>query len=321
MKIVFQHDGVLPVLKYGGIERIIFWHMKELARLGHQVVLIGNAESKVREHGIELIPTTAGSDWSSLVPLDTDIIHLFYNFTFQGKIPTINTIQGNGKIGELFTKNTVFVSKKHAAIHGSEQFIYNALDLEEYPFIEVEKKWNDFLFLAKASWRVKNLAHAVAACRKSNKHLHIAGGKWWGLSRYVHNFGMVGGDEKLNIIRSCDALLFPVRWHEPFGIAIIEAMSQGLPVYGSPFGSLPELITADTGLIVKNYQELQTALKNPPKTFDAKIIRKYVEDNFAINRHAVSYLALYEKVICGAELNPKIPSYQLNVRAEELLPF
>jgi glycosyltransferase involved in cell wall biosynthesis len=321
MKIVFQHDGVLPVLKYGGIERIIFWHMKELARLGHKVVLIGNAESKVREHGIELIPSVTGTDWSSLVPNDTDIIHLFYNFTFQGNIPTINTIQGNGKIGELFTKNTVFVSKKHAAIHGSEQFIYNALDLEEYPFIEAEKKWNNFLFLAKASWRVKNLAHAVAACRKSNKHLHIAGGKWWGLSRYIHNFGMVGGDEKLNIIRSCDALLFPVRWHEPFGIAIIEAMSQGLPVYGSPFGSLPELITADTGLIVKNFQELQTAIKHPPKTFNAKIIRKYIEDNFAINKHAVSYLALYEKVISGAELNPKEPSYQLSVRAEELLHF
>ena len=321
MKVVFQHDGILPVLKYGGIERIIFWHMKELIKQGHQVVLIGNPDSRVKEHGIELIPSVAGVEWCSLVPKDTDIIHLFYNFKFPGIIPTINTIQGNGKIGELFIKNTVFVSKKHAAIHGSNQFIYNALDLEEYPFEIAKKDWNNFLFLAKASWLVKNLTHAVKACRNSNKHLHIAGGKWWGLSRFIHSFGMVGGDEKLSIIRSCDALIFPVRWHEPFGIAIIEAMSQGLPVIGSPYGSLPELITPETGFIVKNHQELMQIIKNPEKSFDSKIIRKYVEENFCIKKHAESYLGLYEKVIKAIELNQVEPTYQLSVRAEELLPF
>lgn len=321
MKIVFQHDGILPVLKYGGIERIIFWHMKELAKQGHKVVLIGNADSLVAEHGIELIPSPVGVDWSSLVPKDADIVHLFYNFKFPGNIPTINTIQGNGKIGELFSKNTVFVSKKHAAIHGSEQFIYNALDLEEYPFETTKKDWNNFLFLAKASWRVKNLAHAVKACRSSNKHLHIAGGKWWGISRYIHSFGMVGGEEKLNIIRSCDALLFPVRWHEPFGIAIIEAMSQGLPVIGSQYGSLPELITPEAGFVVKGHEELLLKIKNPGKIFDPKIIRKHVEDNFAIKKHTESYLLLYEKIIKGQELNQQGPTYQLSVRAEELLPF
>ncbi|MDO9182012.1 MAG: glycosyltransferase [Bacteriovorax sp.] len=321
MKIVFQHNGVLPVLKYGGIERIIFWHMKELARMGHKVILIGHAESSVREHGIELIALQPDVDWTTLVPKDTDIIHLFYNYKFPGNIPTINTIQGNGKIGENFIKNTVFVSKKHAAIHGSDQFIYNALDLEEYPFKLTEKKWDHFLFLAKASWRVKNLAHAVKTCRKSNKHLHIAGGKWWGISRYIHSFGMVGGEEKLNIIRSCDALLFPVRWHEPFGIAIIEAMSQGLPVVGSPFGSLPELITSEVGFIVNNHDELLMKLKNPGKVFNAQVIRKYVEDNFAINKHAESYLVLYQKVMTNEELNQQAPTYQFNIRAEELLPF
>ena len=56
MKIVFSHSGILPVEGYGGIERILFWHMVELSRMGHHVVLIGNPESKVAQHGIELIP-------------------------------------------------------------------------------------------------------------------------------------------------------------------------------------------------------------------------------------------------------------------------
>ncbi len=323
MKIVFQHSTPLPVSGYGGIERILFWHMVELARLGHKVVLIGHPDSKVLEYGIELIPCLDGDPrvWQKFIPQDSDIIHLSYNYQMPGKIPTIATVHGNGQIGEVFIKNSVFVSKKHAEIHGSDQYVHNAIDLKEYPFTPVKKNWDQFLFLAKASWRVKNLAHAVKACRQDKKHLHVAGGKWWGLSRYIHNHGIVGGEEKMKIIRSCDAMLFPVRWHEPFGIAVIEAMSQGLAVIGSPYGSLPELISSDVGFIVNNYEELAEKVKNPGRTFDPVAIRKYVEENFSVNKHALSYLALYEKVIRGEELNAKNPTYQFTERAENLLPF
>jgi glycosyltransferase involved in cell wall biosynthesis len=321
MKIVFHHPTPLPIIGYGGIERILFWHMKELIRLGHQVVLLGHPDSKVTNYGINLIPLLPDIDWQTLIPVDADIIHLNINHTVPGKIPTINTVHGNGKVAEIFTKNSVFVSKKHAEIHGSDQYIHNALDLTEYPFEVAEKNWNEFLFLAKASWRVKNLSHAVSSCRKALKHLHIIGGKWWGFSRFIHNHGIIGGNQKLQIMRSCDALIFPVRWHEPFGIAVIEAMSQGLPVIGSPYGSLPELISAEVGLIVQSYQELTEALKNPPRTFSPLVVRKYVEDNFSITKHSLAYLALYQKVIDGKNLNLNNPSYIFNTRAEDLLPF
>jgi glycosyltransferase involved in cell wall biosynthesis len=322
MKVVFNHPHPLPVIAYGGIERIIFWHMVELVRMGHEVSLIGHPDSKVQAHGIKLIPhTNPEQNWEELIPSGTDIVHLFYNHQCKSNIPTINTIQGNGKIGEKFILNSVFVSKKHAENHNSNSFVYNALDLSEYPYTESPKEWNRFLFLAKASWRVKNLKQTVAACRAANKHLEIVGGRWIGLSRYIHSNGIIGGQIKMDLIKKCDALIFPVRWHEPFGIAIIEAMAQGLPVIGSPYGSLPELITKETGMIVNNHHELLETLKSPPRKFDAGIIRKYIEDNFCISKHAVAYISLYQKVIAGENLNLNNPSYMLKVRAEDLLPF
>src|SRR5690606_27535598 len=145
-----------------------------------------------------------------------------FNNTELKEFPTLVTIQGNGKQGEDFSRNTSFLTRKHAAIHGSDVFVYNALDFEEYPWQPTKKNWDQFLFMAKGSWKVKNLKHCIKACKQSKKHLHIGGGKSWLPSKYIHSYGMVGGDEKLEIMRKCDALLWPVRWHEPFGIAVIE---------------------------------------------------------------------------------------------------
>ena len=117
-------------------------------------------------------------------------------------------------------------------------------------------------------------------------------------------------------------VVVPVRWEEPFGIAVIEVMSQGLPVIGSPYGSLPELISKEVGFIAKNHFELEALVSGDHSAkFNPDIIRKHVEDNFAIKKHAESYVELYKKVINGESLNTTPPTYKYSKRAEELLPF
>jgi len=322
MKIVFEHSGVLPVIRYGGTERIIFWLMKELVHLGHSVTLIGHPKSDVENLGIKLIPKNDNSDWRKLIPKDTDLIHLFYTPPFKFDFPTIVTIEGNGNPGEKFHVNTVFVSLKHAENHGSDKFVYNGIDLDEYPFVKrSNRKWNNFLFLAKASWKVKNLDHCIDATKKNRKILHLAGGRKWSLSRYVKSYGMVDQMKKRELLSSVDAFLWPVRWHEPFGIGIIEAYSAGLPVIGSTYGSLKELINERVGVLCNDYQEFEKALSGDKFNFNSDEIRSFVETNFSKEVMTRNYIYFYSKVIAGEILNCTEPLYQGLKGPEELLDF
>ncbi len=322
MKILFEHNGVLPVATYGGTERLIYWMMKDLVQKGHTVYLIADASSNVKEDGINLI-ARQGDDWQKLIPKDVDVVHIFAPINFKLDLPYLITIGGNGQIGETFDLNTVFVSKNHAKIHGSTSYVNNALDLSEYPFNPKKKlSWNNFLFLAKAKWKVKNLKDCVTAASKSKKHLHVAGGRAWTFSSYIHSYGMVDQIKKQELLNISDALLFPVRWHEPFGLAIIEAMSAGIPVIGSKYGSLPDLITKETGIICDSYTDLEQALlENHANNFLPEQIRAYVDNNFSISRMVDDYLKLYQIVMSGKNLNAKNPATILRESPESLLNF
>lgn len=324
MKIVFMHSLPIPVLKYGGTERILYWHLKELVRLGHEVVLIGHKDCKLDNTGIELIVYKDKNDWLDLVPKDADILHLQFNYIPQIEIPVINTLHGNGQVGETFPKNTVFVGKKHAQNHGAKAYVHNALDLDEYPFDAQKKtvsKFDNFLFLAKASWSVKNLKDCISACKKSKKHLNIAGGKKFSFSSYIHNHGFVDNTQKMELFKKNDALLFPVKWEEPFGIAIIEAMAQGLPVIGSRHGSLPEIITKETGVICQDYDEFIEAINRTDYLFDPVTIRKHIEDHFSIKQYSLRFIQYYQDVIDKKELNENPPSWCLPYSPKDLLKF
>jgi hypothetical protein len=321
MNILFKHSGVLPVLKYGGTERIIFWLMKELVKQGHRVYLVGDPKSEVEKHGIKLIPQTA-EDWRPLIPKEIDIIHLFYSPLLSFDRPLLITVEGNGKPGESFHSNTVFVSRNHAKNHSSDQFVYNGIDLDEYPFTRKPRKsFDNFLFLAKAKWKVKNLDHCIKAAKTLKKHLHIAGGRALSLSSYLHSYGMVAQQDKRELFEKSDALLWPVRWHEPFGIAIVEAFSQGLPVIGSPYGSLSELLQPEVGILCQNYAQFEEVLARKENTFDSEAIRQHLEENYSSIVMAKSYLGLYELVCSGEKLNQQPPKTASQDDPETLLPF
>ena len=69
--------------------------------------------------------------------------------------------------------------------------------------------------------------------------------------------GGVAGGEKERLLRSARALLTPIRWAEPGATGVVEALSRGVPVVGTPLGVLPSLVEhGRTGFLAAGEDEL-----------------------------------------------------------------
>src|SRR5882724_2406995 len=163
MHVVLYKSGsvAIPPRLYGGTERVIYWLGKALIELGHRVTLIANPRSGIP--GAELRPLSPDEKdpraWVKLIPDSADIVHLWDHAKPDGDKPCMVTVEVNGRPGATYHPNTVFVSRKHAANHGSHHFVHNGLDVDEY---ESSGRRGDYaVFLAKARWPVKNLAGAI----------------------------------------------------------------------------------------------------------------------------------------------------------------
>jgi hypothetical protein len=303
MKIALIHAAQLPVHAYGGTERIVWWLSKALAARGVEVTLAC------------LAPSTC--EWAKVVHIDfdkpitdqlpdADLLHYFNTPAEEPIRPYLVTIEGNGKPGETFYRNTAFVSRNHARRHAAQCFVYNGVDPDDYIFSD--KKDGSLLFLAKASWRVKNVEGAIRLAKRTGKPLHIVGGskRFFNHRGGIHWEGMLGGKPKAEIISRASGLLFPVLWNEPFGIAVIEALVSGTPVLASGLGSLPELLVPEVGRICEDDDSYVEAIGQLDQ-FKPSDCRDWAMTRFSHHVMADKYLSLYEKVLAGESLNPSLP--------------
>jgi glycosyltransferase involved in cell wall biosynthesis len=73
--------------------------------------------------------------------------------------------------------------------------------------------------------------------------------------------GEIGEAQKGRFLGDAAALLFPIDWPEPFGLAMIEAMANGTPVGAMRRGSVPEVIDEGiTGFVVDDVAGALNAL-------------------------------------------------------------
>ena len=81
----------------------------------------------------------------------------------------------------------------------------------------------------------------------------------------VEIVGELPDAEKEALLRNAAALVFPIRWPEPFGLVMIEALACGTPVVALRNGSVPEVIDDGlTGWIVSALPCASPPKRGPP---------------------------------------------------------
>lgn len=108
--------------------------------------------------------------------------------------------------------------------------------------------------------------------------------------------GEISEDEKSRFLGQAQALLFPIDWPEPFGLAMIEAMACGTPVIAYLAGSVPEVVDDGvTGFVVENCRQAVYALSRLGG-LDRGQIRRVFERRFSVERMVDDYLAIYHSL-------------------------
>lgn len=312
MNILIVNNGIIPALKYGGTERVIWDLGRELSKMGHQIYFLVKKGSfcdfaKV----IEINPLLT---IESQIPEYIDVVHFnTYTPTLYTK-PYIVTIHGND-IGENPSLNSVFVSKNHAERFGSSSYAHNGLDWNNYKKTDLDKPRTFYHFLGKAAWRVKNIKGAIDITNAINgaklevlggNRLNIKMGLRFTFSPKINFHGMINDSKKQEILERSKGLIFPVTWHEPFGLAIIESLYMGTPIFGTPYGALPELVTKEVGFLSCKKSEIIAHLKEGNE-YNPHLCNEYAQDMFNSHRMAKQYLKKYEIVLEGKTLSSVAP--------------
>jgi glycosyltransferase involved in cell wall biosynthesis len=113
---------------------------------------------------------------------------------------------------------------------------------------------------------------------------------------YVTYIGSVGLAEKVPLLRGARAMLAPLEWNEPFGLAMLEAMLSGCPVVAFPRGSAPELIEEGvTGFLVQDAREMSELIRpgGALDHFDRRRCRALAAERFGKTRMADEYERVY----------------------------
>lgn len=109
--------------------------------------------------------------------------------------------------------------------------------------------------------------------------------------------GEVGGADKVDLLARARALLNPIRWPEPFGLVMIEALASGTPVLTFPEGAATEIIEDGvTGIHCADEAAMVAAVARVDE-IDRAACRAAVDEHFSSDRMVAEHLELFTRVV------------------------
>jgi len=331
-------EAVPPKL-YGGTERIVSYLTDELVALGHDVTLFASGDSKTKAtlkpgwpHALRLDPDIRDYLAPHIIMLETlarhassfDIIHLHidymgYPLLRRVGVPFLTTLHGRLDLPELKAVYAAFSDVPVVSISSSQRLplaganyagtVYHGLP--KAALLPGQGAGGYLAFIGRMSpEKAPDAAIRIAAGAgmkiKLAAKVDKADQAYFDdviqpLLRlpHVEFIGEIGESEKSAFLGSAAALLFPIAWPEPFGLAMIEAMACATPVIAMRRGSVPEIIEDGVnGYIVDTELEAIAAVRRLP-ALDRGRVRLRFEERFTARRMAADYLHLYTKLIAA----------------------
>lgn len=193
--------------------------------------------------------------------VSTPVVHTMHGSFYPGEVP-----EEKRKVLKTF-KDQRFVSISDNQKGGLPELnyvgtVYNGLDTSEYTYVE-KPKGDYFLWVGRITEKKGPLA-AIEVAENLKTPLVIAAAidpidmpyfektiKPKIDGKLVNFVGELTHETLNNLYGNAVATLFPIAWHEPFGLVMIESMVCGTPVVGYNIGSVPEVIVdGKTGYVV-----------------------------------------------------------------------
>lgn len=323
----------VPPEMYGGTERVVSLLTEDLVSRGHEVTLFASGDSQtgarlvpVTREALRLGAEDVDPNLYLMLELGMvfdeaaafDVIHSHvdyaaFPFARLVETPVVTTLHGRLDLPGLPTIFEQYSEAAVVSISDSQRqplpganwaaTVYNGTDLDRFTFDEAGGE--HFAFVGRICPE-KNIEGAIRIARRTGVPLRI-GAKVDPVDvdyhesvirplidgRDVEYLGELGDEEKNELLGSARALLFPVDWPEPFGLAMTEAMACGTPVLALRRGSVPEVVEDGVTGFVRDSEEELAAVAGEVTRLSRWACRERVERHFSVDVMTDGYEAVY----------------------------
>jgi glycosyltransferase involved in cell wall biosynthesis len=184
--------------------------------------------------------------------------------------------------------------------------IRNPIDLASWP---LQERKEDYLLWVGRMTPEKGPHRAIVAARAAGVPLVLAGVIQPGQRAFfdreiaphldddrVRFVGEISGSVKRSLFAGARGLLMPIRWNEPFGMVMVEALACGTPVIAFPEGAAAELVVhGHTGFLVETVAAMTDAIGRLPE-IAPRACRAWVAEHCDVDVVAAAYAEAYRTV-------------------------
>lgn len=316
------------------VEQLVSLLCEELTRRGHEVTLFATGDSQTSarlswlyERGYEHDEELWDWDFTESMHVghayarahEFDVVHChserfglpFAPFVRTPNVHTFHVEMPPGVVAAYKRAphvQLVTVSRFQARVFNGRpnvELIAHGIETRAFPLGE---GGDQLLFLGRMI-PDKGPAEAVAIARAAGMRLVLAGPEEEGFEEllaplvdgeHVTYVGRVGLEERNRLLASSAALLYPLRYPEPFGLVMVEAMACGTPVLGVGIGAVPEIVEPGvTGWLAESWEDL-AALVPAACGLDRRRIRERAVERFDVATMVDAHEALYRRLAAHA---------------------